>query len=78
MNISNTWKARLRVAASAGRHLGFAALVITSSISGIGQAWRFFFPPPPPPIAATQPRRDQRNRPGQNLCRPLCGSTAEC
>ena len=52
MNISNTWKARLRVAASAGRHLGFAALVITSSISGIGQAWRFFFPPPPPPIAA--------------------------
>ncbi|VBA62387.1 conjugal transfer protein [Mycobacterium attenuatum] len=52
MKITNTWKRRLHTAGTAGRHIGFAALVATSSISGVSQAWRFFFPPPPPPIAA--------------------------
>lgn len=52
MKISNTWKGRLNSATTAGRHIGFAALVATSSISGVSLTWRFFFPPPPPPITA--------------------------
>ncbi|ORW31093.1 hypothetical protein AWC17_26075 [Mycobacterium nebraskense] len=52
MKISNTWKRRLTAAGTGSRRIGFAVLVITSSISGFDKAWHLIFPPAPPPITA--------------------------